>query len=105
MSLHSLKVPKGAKSVRKRVGRGQASGLGKTAGRGGKGQKARSGNMRFEGFEGGQMPLQRRLPKFGFTNTGKPKGTRKAESSALMKTASAVGTPISRQTPRTMDLS
>jgi large subunit ribosomal protein L15 len=68
MSLHSLKVPKGAKSVRKRVGRGQASGLGKTAGRGGKGQKARSGNMRFEGFEGGQMPLQRRLPKFGFTN-------------------------------------
>jgi large subunit ribosomal protein L15 len=68
MSLNQLKVPKGAKSVRKRVGRGQASGLGKTAGRGGKGQKARSGNMRFEGFEGGQMPLQRRLPKFGFTN-------------------------------------
>lgn len=68
MSLHSLKVPKGAKSVRKRVGRGQASGLGKTAGRGGKGQKARTGNMRFEGFEGGQMPLQRRLPKFGFVN-------------------------------------
>jgi large subunit ribosomal protein L15 len=67
-SLNSLKVPKGAKSVRKRVGRGQASGLGKTAGRGGKGQKARSGNMRFEGFEGGQMPLQRRLPKFGFKN-------------------------------------
>jgi large subunit ribosomal protein L15 len=48
------------------VGRGQASGLGKTAGRGGKGQKARTGNMHFEGFEGGQMPLQRRLPKFGF---------------------------------------
>jgi large subunit ribosomal protein L15 len=68
MSLSSLKVPKGAKSVRKRVGRGQASGQGKTAGRGGKGQKARSGNMRFAGFEGGQMPLQRRLPKFGFTN-------------------------------------
>ena len=68
MSLNQLKVPKGAKSVRKRVGRGQGSGLGKTAGRGGKGQKARSGNMRFEGFEGGQMPLQRRLPKFGFKN-------------------------------------
>jgi large subunit ribosomal protein L15 len=68
MSLSSLKVPKGATKVRKRVGRGQASGLGKTAGRGGKGQKARSGNMRFEGFEGGQMPLQRRLPKFGFKN-------------------------------------
>ena len=68
MSLNSLKVPKGATKVRKRVGRGQGSGLGKTAGRGGKGQKARSGNKRFAGFEGGQMPLQRRLPKFGFVN-------------------------------------
>ncbi len=66
LSLSQLKKPLGATRVRKRVGRGQASGLGKTAGRGGKGQKARSGNMRFEGFEGGQMPLQRRLPKFGF---------------------------------------
>jgi large subunit ribosomal protein L15 len=68
MSLNKLSAPKGANHSRKRVGRGQASGLGKTAGRGGKGQKARSGNMRFEGFEGGQMPLQRRLPKFGFKN-------------------------------------
>jgi large subunit ribosomal protein L15 len=68
MSLSNLKAPKGANRVKKRVGRGQASGLGKTAGRGGKGQKARSGNMHFEGFEGGQMPLQRRLPKFGFKN-------------------------------------
>ena len=68
MSLSQLKAPKGANRGRKRVGRGQASGLGKTAGRGGKGQKARSGNMHFEGFEGGQMPLQRRLPKFGFHN-------------------------------------
>jgi large subunit ribosomal protein L15 len=68
MSLNRLKAPKGAHRPKKRVGRGQASGLGKTAGRGGKGQKARSGNMRFEGFEGGQMPLQRRLPKFGFNN-------------------------------------
>jgi len=68
MSLHQLKAPRGANRERKRVGRGQASGLGKTAGRGGKGQKARSGNMHFEGFEGGQMPLQRRLPKFGFAN-------------------------------------
>jgi large subunit ribosomal protein L15 len=68
MSLSQLKAPKGANRERKRVGRGQASGLGKTAGRGGKGQKARSGNMHFEGFEGGQMPLQRRLPKFGFHN-------------------------------------
>ncbi len=68
MSLSNLKAPRGANRVRKRVGRGQASGLGKTAGRGGKGQKARTGNMHFEGFEGGQMPLQRRLPKFGFKN-------------------------------------
>jgi large subunit ribosomal protein L15 len=68
MSLNQLRAPKGANRERKRVGRGQGSGLGKTAGRGGKGQKARSGNMHFEGFEGGQMPLQRRLPKFGFNN-------------------------------------
>jgi large subunit ribosomal protein L15 len=68
MALDKLKAPRGANRERKRVGRGQASGLGKTAGRGGKGQKARTGNMRFEGFEGGQMPLQRRLPKFGFHN-------------------------------------
>ena len=68
MNLSNLKAPRGSSEKRKRVGRGQSSGLGKTAGRGGKGQKARSGNMHFEGFEGGQMPLQRRLPKFGFTN-------------------------------------
>jgi large subunit ribosomal protein L15 len=68
MDLHNLKAPRGSSQKRKRVGRGQSSGLGKTAGRGGKGQKARTGNMRFEGFEGGQMPLQRRLPKFGFKN-------------------------------------
>src|SRR5512140_136443 len=68
MSLSQLKVPKGARKAKTRVGRGQGSGLGKTAGRGGKGQKARSGNMHFEGFEGGQSPMQRRLPKFGFKN-------------------------------------
>jgi len=68
MSLSNLRAPKGANHRKTRVGRGQASGLGKTAGRGGKGQKARSGNKHFEGFEGGQMPLQRRLPKFGFNN-------------------------------------
>ena len=68
MSLSKLRAPKGANRAKTRVGRGQGSGLGKTAGRGGKGQKARTGNMRFEGFEGGQMPLQRRLPKFGFNN-------------------------------------
>src|SRR5512142_1100506 len=68
MSLNQLKAPRGANRDKVRVGRGQGSGLGKTAGRGGKGQKARTGNMHFEGFEGGQMPLQRRLPKFGFIN-------------------------------------
>lgn len=66
--LHSLKAPAKSRHRKKRVGRGQGSGLGKTAGRGGKGQKARTGNMNFGGFEGGQMPLQRRLPKFGFKN-------------------------------------
>jgi large subunit ribosomal protein L15 len=66
MTLHTLKKPRRSTHEKKRVGRGQGSGLGKTAGRGGKGQKARSGNMHFEGFEGGQSPLQRRLPKFGF---------------------------------------
>ncbi len=67
-TLHSLKAPYRSNHRKKRVGRGQGSGLGKTAGRGGKGQKARTGNMRFEGFEGGQSPLQRRLPKFGFNS-------------------------------------
>jgi large subunit ribosomal protein L15 len=60
--------PGGGVKQKKRVGRGQASGQGKTAGRGGKGQKARTGNMNFRGFEGGQMPLQRRIGKRGFTN-------------------------------------
>jgi large subunit ribosomal protein L15 len=68
VTLHSLKAPRRSTHRKKRVGRGQGSGLGKTAGRGGKGQKARTGNMRFEGFEGGQSPLQRRLPKFGFNS-------------------------------------
>jgi large subunit ribosomal protein L15 len=67
-TLNNLKAPHNSRHRKKRVGRGQGSGLGKTAGRGGKGQKARSGNMRFEGFEGGQSPLQRRMPKFGFNS-------------------------------------
>ena len=71
MKLSELKAPKGANKDRKRVGRGRGSGLGKTAGRGGKGQKARVGNMNFGGFEGGQIPLQRRLPKIGFRHAGK----------------------------------
>jgi large subunit ribosomal protein L15 len=68
MSLSNLKPPKGATQQRKRVGRGQGSGLGKTAGRGHKGAKSRSGFKRKRGFEGGQMPLHRRLPKRGFHN-------------------------------------
>lgn len=66
MRLNTLTPAKGAKSNRKRVGRGMGSGLGKTAGRGHKGQRSRSGGYHKVGFEGGQMPLQRRLPKKGF---------------------------------------
>lgn len=66
MRLNTLKPAQGAKQVRKRVGRGIGSGLGKTCGRGHKGQHARAGGYHKVGFEGGQMPLQRRLPKFGF---------------------------------------
>ncbi len=66
MKLNTLRPAEGEKSVGKRRGRGIGSGLGKTAGRGHKGQKARSGGFHKIGFEGGQMPLQRRLPKFGF---------------------------------------
>lgn len=68
MELHDLKPAPGAKRGRKRVGRGPGSGSGKTAGKGHKGQKSRSGYSRRYGFEGGQMPLVRRLPKRGFTN-------------------------------------
>ena len=68
MALHDLRPAKGSVRNRKRVGRGPGSGLGKTAGRGEKGQKSRSGFARKPGFEGGQMPLHRRLPKRGFTN-------------------------------------
>jgi large subunit ribosomal protein L15 len=68
MELNDLRPAKGAKRARKRVGRGPGSGLGKTAGRGHKGQKSRSGYSRRYGFEGGQMPLVRRIPKRGFTN-------------------------------------
>ena len=68
MRLNTLKPAAGAKSARKRVGRGIGSGLGKTCGRGHKGQKSRSGGHTIPGFEGGQMPLQKRLPKYGFTS-------------------------------------
>jgi large subunit ribosomal protein L15 len=68
MGLHNLQPAPGSTRNRKRVGRGQGSGTGKTAGRGNKGQKARSGYSRKRGFEGGQMPLYKRLPKIGFTS-------------------------------------
>ena len=68
MELNTLKPAPGSKKARRRVGRGIGSGLGKTAGRGHKGQKSRAGGFHKVGFEGGQMPLHRRLPKRGFTN-------------------------------------
>jgi large subunit ribosomal protein L15 len=68
MNLHDLTPAEGSKHAKKRVGRGPGSGLGKTAGRGEKGQRSRSGYSRRPGFEGGQMPLIRRVPKRGFTN-------------------------------------
>ena len=71
MELNTLKPAAGAKRARRRVGRGIGSGLGKTAGRGHKGQKSRAGGFHKVGFEGGQMPLQRRLPKRGFKSLTK----------------------------------
>ncbi len=68
IELHNLRCPKGSRRARKRVGRGAGSGTGKTSGRGHKGQKSRSGGRIAAWFEGGQMPLQRRIPKRGFRN-------------------------------------
>lgn len=68
MKLHSLKPAKGATKSKKRVGRGEGSGYGVTAGKGNKGQQSRTGYSMMKGFEGGQMPLQRRVPKYGFKN-------------------------------------
>jgi len=68
MYLNSIKPAEGSRKIAKRRGRGIGSGLGKTCGRGHKGQKSRSGGFHKVGFEGGQMPIQRRLPKFGFTS-------------------------------------
>src|SRR5215469_834715 len=67
-NLSNLRAPQGANSNKKRVGRGMGSGMGKTSTRGHKGQGSRSGSSMMRGFEGGQMPLHRRLPKRGFTN-------------------------------------
>jgi len=71
MRLNTIKPAEGSKKNRRRVGRGIGSGLGKTAGRGHKGQKSRAGGFHKVGFEGGQMPLQRRLPKRGFVSRSK----------------------------------
>ena len=68
MGLHNLQPAPGSTRNRKRVGRGQGSGTGKTAGRGNKGQKSRTGYSKKRGFEGGQMPLYKRVPKIGFTS-------------------------------------
>ena len=72
MRLNTIKPAEGSKKSKRRVGRGIGSGLGKTAGRGHKGQRSRSGGFHKVGFEGGQMPLQRRLPKMGFRSKVKP---------------------------------
>ena len=72
MNLNNLQPAYGAKQAKRRVGRGIGSGLGKTAGRGHKGQKSRAGGFHRVGFEGGQMPLQRRLPKRGFKSPAPP---------------------------------
>jgi large subunit ribosomal protein L15 len=74
MKLNDIKPAAGSKPSRKRVGRGIGSGLGKTAGRGHKGQRARAGGYHKVGFEGGQMPIQRRLPKRGFSSPAQSEG-------------------------------
>src|SRR5438874_2273326 len=74
-NLSTLRPPKGATANKKRVGRGMGSGMGKTSTRGHKGQRSRSGSRMMRGFEGGQMPLHRRLPKRGFTNIFKTEYT------------------------------
>ena len=84
MRLNTLKPAEGSKSAAKRVGRGIGSGLGKTCGRGHKGQKSRSGGGSIVGFEGGQMPLQRRLPKVGF-NSRKARVTAEVTLSEVAK--------------------
>lgn len=84
MYLNKIKPAEGSKKTAKRVGRGIGSGLGKTCGRGHKGQKSRSGGFNKVGFEGGQMPLQRRLPKIGF-NSAMKKYTSEVRLNELLK--------------------
>ncbi|HSH97901.1 MAG: 50S ribosomal protein L15 [Methylophilaceae bacterium] len=89
MKLNSIKPAEGAKHAKRRVGRGIGSGLGKTAGRGHKGQKSRTGGFHKVGFEGGQMPLQRRLPKRGFVSLTKA-DTAHVRTSELLQVTSDV---------------
>ena len=98
MKLNELSPPKGSRKTRKRLGRGVGSGKGKTAGRGTKGQNSRSGGGVRQGFEGGQMPLHRRLPKRGFTNIFKKKiavvnvrDLSKLESGSVVDEAALIG--------------
>ena len=90
MKLNSISPAEGSKKERRRVGRGIGSGLGKTAGRGHKGQKSRTGGFHKVGFEGGQMPLQRRLPKRGFVSLTKADTARVRTSELLLVTADVV---------------
>ena len=89
MRLNTLQPKKGSKFTKSRKGKGHSSGLGKTSGRGHKGQKARSGGFHKTGFEGGQMPLQRRLPKRGFASR-KLQNTHEVRLSDLSKVEEAV---------------
>ena len=89
MELNSIKPAEGSKHAKRRVGRGIGSGLGKTAGRGHKGQKSRSGGYHKVGFEGGQMPLQRRLPKRGFKSM-----TLKYNAEVTLRTLEQLGLPV-----------
>jgi large subunit ribosomal protein L15 len=100
MRLNSLKPAHGSKSAPKRVGRGIGSGLGKTAGRGHKGQKSRSGGFHKTGFEGGQMPLQRRLPKIGFRS----RKARQSDEIRLNELARVEGTEVTLETLRSAGL-
>lgn len=100
MQLNTLKPGEGSQKTRKRVGRGMGSGLGKTCGRGHKGQKSRSGGRIRRGFEGGQQPLQMRLPKFGF-NSAKSRVTTEV---TLSEIARVEGDVVDMQTLQDADI-
>ena len=107
MRLNTIKPAEGSNKARRRVGRGIGSGLGKTAGRGHKGQKSRSGGFHKVGFEGGQMPLQRRLPKRGFVSLtrerhrrGAPVGPREAAGRRDRPARAEGGRASCRRAPR-----